>query len=140
MHSIKRPLALIRQRSEEAFSLIELAVVIVFIGVLSAIAIPMFAGQDKKVETEQARVTLAQAVSIVEKATIDNNGLYPTYKPNAMKQDSKMNAIEYRYSTDRLSWCMSIPSPEGTLYYASDGSVKGATLPPCLTGHPNIGS
>lgn len=116
---------------EQAFSLIELSIAIVLLGIIAAIAIPIFAGQDGKVKTEQVRIAMQQASMIIEKETIDNNGLYPTYMPNEMKQDSLMSTFTYTYPTSRLAWCLSAPSPEGTLYYDSAGAAKGTTLPPC---------
>ncbi len=62
--------------SDEGFSLIELLVVILIIGVLAAIAIPAFAGQKSKASDAQAKELARTAETTAETIAIDNNGEY----------------------------------------------------------------
>jgi general secretion pathway protein G len=68
-----------RRRHSEAFTLIELLLVIVIIGVLAAVVVPKFAGR-----TEQARVAAAKSQIANFETALDafevDNGYYPKGK------------------------------------------------------------
>ena len=72
-------LARIRKAQEEnegGFTLIELLVVIIIIGILAAIAIPVFLNQRKKGYDAQAKSDLRNAATSMETYLTDNN-VYP---------------------------------------------------------------
>lgn len=65
-----------RARQDSGFSLIELLVVILIIGVLAAIAIPSFVGQKSKAIDTQAKELVRTAETTAEAIASDNDGDY----------------------------------------------------------------
>ena len=80
-----------RADGDRGFTLIELLVVVVIIGVLVAIAIPVYLNYRKGAENKAAQSDVRNAVVVVEQCYTDNTNRYPT----AGAQNAGSTALEF---------------------------------------------
>jgi type IV pilus assembly protein PilA len=66
-----------RAQGDNGFTLIELLVVVVIIGILIAIAIPLYLNYQKGAKNKSAQSDVRNAVSTVEQCITDNSGNLP---------------------------------------------------------------
>jgi type IV pilus assembly protein PilA len=78
MQDMLRKLREERADGDRGFTMIELLVVVVIIGVLVAIAIPLYLNYRKGAENKSASSDLRGAISAVEQYYTENGNVYPT--------------------------------------------------------------
>jgi type IV pilus assembly protein PilA len=125
-------LARIRKSAEEkdqGFTLIELLVVIIIIGILAAIAIPVFLNQRKKGWDAQAKSDLKNMATAEETYLTDNN-VYTISTPALQSEgfnpsaDTTLQVAKVFTSGTADGYCLSAHSKSGLdWYYQSDKGV-----------------
>jgi len=136
-------LARIRKaREEEGFTLIELLVVIIIIGILAAIAIPVFLNQRQKGYDAAVKSDLRNAATAQETWLTDND-LYSVETPvaaelegvgfkysSATNYDAGVQAISVAVVGGNQSYCLEATSASTKVFHY-DSATGGVGTGPC---------
>ena len=122
------------EEREGGFTLIELLVVIIIIGILAAIAIPVFLNQRKKGWDAQAKSDLRNA-AVAEETWLTDNGSYTNSTAN-LNTDGFKNTPGVTFSvvsvrpagTGTDSYCLKAVSASTNAFYY-DSAAGGLTTP-----------
>jgi prepilin-type N-terminal cleavage/methylation domain-containing protein len=120
--------------TDKGFTLIELLVVVIIIGILAAIAIPVYIGVQNNAKDSSVKSDLANA-KIAVIAYYSNVGTYPATA--AISDGTSLSTYGYSgtavingsTSPTISAFCLKAPSATGTMFYVTQNGAPTSTKP-----------
>jgi len=112
------------QQPRNGFTIVELLIVIVVIGILAAITIVAFNGIQGRARTAVLKSDISQAVRKLEAVKVTNaSGMYPATQADAGLQPSGGNTLNYYYDSLTNRYCVEAYNGDTTFFSIDKGQT-----------------
>jgi type IV pilus assembly protein PilA len=123
--------------SEAGFTLVELLVVMLILGLLAAIAIPSFFNQRDKAKDSEAKEAVRTAQTSMETYATDHNGSYSGADPSALRAiESTLTDVGARLTVPTAAadnYSVSVASTNTPNVFTITRNASGITTQTCTT-------
>jgi len=118
-----------RMREEFGFTLMELLVVVVVLGVLVAVAVPAFLGTTGNAKTAAAKANVRSAIPVAERMSAQN-GTYVGITGTTLRSNTPgvASAVKAVAVNSNLGYCIQDTEDNGVTYYNYVGGNVGSAL------------
>lgn len=115
------------QSSESGFTLVEILVAILIVGLLASIAIPLFSNQYNRGATTELEASLLRSQMYLQEKKTENSGMYPrdfAQEELAFPEDAN---ISYTFNADRTEYCLQGTNKRGTTRFVTSTKAGVST-------------
>jgi prepilin-type N-terminal cleavage/methylation domain-containing protein len=120
------------KHNEEGFTLLELMIVVIIIGLLVAIVIPVFSTQQKSAMDASVKSDIKNTVTVLVTEATKNSGRFLTYVPNSVtvSEDNHIYIDPAKSGPQRLC-LVGYNKKNPDIYYYYDSNIGKVTSTPC---------